>query len=261
LHDRPEAIFDHSHIESQIAKALDRRVYLKSGGHIVIDHTEALTAIDVNTGRFVGKKDQEETMLQTNLEAAKAVVEQLRLRNIGGLIIIDFIDMERAANRNKVTEALREAQKDKTRSSMKKISELGLVQMTRKRTRESLLRQLCDPCPYCEGKGYIRSVPTAASEILRLLKKEAFRHPTAPHLVVKAHEEVITYLYDEEGERLDEIEHFSANVYSCAAGDASRAVRGQRRHGHPNPAICKHGRSCKRKSEGLKSELVLRRGN
>jgi ribonuclease G len=116
-------------------------------------------------------------MLQTNLEAAKAVVEQLRLRNIGGLIIIDFIDMERAANRNKVTEALREAlKKDKTRSSMKKISELGLVQMTRKRTRESLLRQLCDPCPYCEGKGYIRSVPTAASEILRQLKKEAFRH-------------------------------------------------------------------------------------
>ena len=209
LHDRPEAIFDHYNIEAQIAKALDRRVYLKSGGHIVIDHTEALTAIDVNTGRFVGKKDQEETMLQTNLEAAKAVVEQLRLRNIGGLIIIDFIDMDRAANRNKVTEALREAlKKDKTRSSMKKISELGLVQMTRKRTRESLLRQLCDHCPYCEGKSYIRSVPTVASEILRQLKKEAFRHPTAPHLVVKAHEEVITYLYDEEGERLDEIEHF-----------------------------------------------------
>jgi ribonuclease G len=209
LHERQEAIFDHYNVESQIAKALDRRVYLKSGGHIVIDHTEALTAIDVNTGRFVGKKDQEETMLQTNLEAAKAVVEQLRLRNIGGLIIIDFIDMERAANRNKVTEALREAlKKDKTRSSMKKISELGLVQMTRKRTRESLLRQLCDPCPYCEGKGYLRSVPTVASEILRQLKKEAFRHPTAPHLVVKAHEEVITFLYDEEGERLDEIEHF-----------------------------------------------------
>jgi ribonuclease G len=209
LHDRPESIFDHYNVESQIAKALDRRVYLKSGGHIVIDHTEALTAIDVNTGRFVGKKDQEETMLQTNLEAAKAVVEQLRLRNIGGLIIIDFIDMDRAANRNKVTDALREAlKKDKTRSSMKKISELGLVQMTRKRTRESLLRQLCDPCPYCEGKGYLRSVPTVASEILRQLKKEAFRNPTAPHLVVKAHEEVITFLYDEEGERLDEIEHF-----------------------------------------------------
>lgn len=209
LHDRPEPIFDYYNIEPQITKALDRRVYLKSGGHIVIDHTEALTAIDVNTGRFVGKKDQEETMLQTNLEAAKAVVEQLRLRNIGGLIIIDFIDMERAANRNKVTEALREAlKKDKTRSSMRKISELGLVQMTRKRTRESLLRQLCDPCPYCEGKGYLRSVPTVASEILRNLRKEAFRHPSAPHLIVRAHPEVVTFLYDEEGDRLDEAEHF-----------------------------------------------------
>lgn len=209
LHDRPEPIFDHYNIESQITKALDRRVYLKSGGHLVIDHTEALTAIDVNTGRFVGKKDQEETMLQTNLEAAKAVVEQLRLRNIGGLIIIDFIDMERAANRNKVTEALREAlKKDKTRSSMRKISELGLVQMTRKRTRESLLRQLCDPCPYCEGKGYLRSVPTVASEILRQLWKEALRHPSAPHLIVRAHPAVVTFLYDEEGDRLDEAEHF-----------------------------------------------------
>jgi len=207
LHDRSEPIFDYYNIEPQIIKALDRRVYLKSGGHIVIDHTEALTAIDVNTGRFVGKRDQEETMLQTNLEAAKAVVEQLRLRNIGGLIIIDFIDMERAANRNKVTEALREAlRKDKTRSSMRKISELGLVQMTRKRTRESLQRQLCDPCAYCEGKGHIRSVPTVAGDILRQLRKETYLHPTAQQLIVKAHPEVITFLYDEEGERLDELE-------------------------------------------------------
>jgi len=207
LHDRSEPIFDHYNVEGQIAKALDRRVYLKSGGHIVIDHTEALTAIDVNTGRFVGKRDQEETMLQTNLEAAKAVVEQLRLRNIGGLIIIDFIDMERAANRNKVTEALREAlKKDKTRSSMRKISELGLVQMTRKRTRESLQRQLCDPCPYCEGKGHIRSIPTVAWDILRQLRKEAYLHPTARQITVRAHPEVITFLYDEEGERLDELE-------------------------------------------------------
>jgi len=207
LHDRPEPIFDYYNIEAQITKALDRRVYLKSGGHIVIDHTEALTAIDVNTGRFVGKRDQEETMLQTNLEAAKVVVEQLRLRNIGGLIIIDFIDMERAANRNKVTEALREAlKKDKTRSSMRKISELGLVQMTRKRTRESLQRQLCDPCSYCEGKGHIRSVSTVAGDILRQLRKETNLHPSAHHITVKAHPEVITFLYDEEGERLDELE-------------------------------------------------------
>jgi ribonuclease G len=209
LYDQLEPIFDHYNIEPQIAKALDRRVYLQSGGHIVIDHTEALTAIDVNTGRFVGKRDQEETMLQTNLEAAKVVVEQLRLRNIGGLIIIDFIDMERAANRHKVTEALREAlKKDKTRSSIRKISELGLVQMTRKRTRESLQQQLCDPCIYCAGKGFIRSVSTVALEILRRLRKEAYLHPTAQTITVKAHPEVITFLYDEEGERLDELERF-----------------------------------------------------
>ena len=146
-------------------------------------------------------------MLQTNLEAAKVVVEQLRLRNIGGLIIIDFIDMERAANRNKVTEALREAlKKDKTRSSMRKINELGLVQMTRKRTRESLLRQLCDPCPYCSGKGTIRSVPTVASEIMRQIRKQAVSHDATPTILIKAHPEVITFLYDEEGERLDDLE-------------------------------------------------------
>lgn len=207
FHDTPEPIFDHYNVEPQIAKALDRRVFLKSGGHIVIDRTEALTAIDVNTGRFVGKRDQEETMLQTNLEAAKVVVEQLRLRNIGGLIIIDFIDMERAANRNRVTEALRDAlKKDKTRTSMRKISELGLVQMTRKRTRESLQHLLCDPCSYCSGKGYLRSVPTVASEILRQIRKQAALNDTARTILVKAHPDVISFLYDEEGERLDDLE-------------------------------------------------------
>jgi ribonuclease G len=207
FHNHPEPIFDYYKIEPQIAKALDRRVFLKSGGYLVIDRTEALTAIDVNTGRFVGKKDQEETMLHTNLEAAKVVVEQLRLRNIGGLIIIDFIDMERAANRNRVTEALRDAlKKDKTRTSMRKISELGLVQMTRKRTRESLLHQLCDPCSYCSGKGYLRSVPTVASEILRQIRKQAALNDTARTIVVKAHADVISFLYDEEGERLDDLE-------------------------------------------------------
>ena len=200
-------IFDHHNIESQIAKALERRVYMKSGGHIVIDQTEALTAIDVNTGRFVGKHDQEATMLQTNLEAVKAVVEQLRLRNLGGMIIIDFIDMERAANRTKVTETLRTAlKKDKTRSNMRKISELGLVQMTRKRTRESLKQQLCAPCPYCDGKGVIRSVTTVSYNILRELHKAAALHSAATSLLIKAHPEVITFLYDEESEQLDALE-------------------------------------------------------
>ncbi|NOT57553.1 MAG: Rne/Rng family ribonuclease [Deltaproteobacteria bacterium] len=207
FYDEPEPIFDHYKVEPQIAKAVDRRVFLKSGGYLVIDRTEALTAIDVNTGRFVGKRDQEDTMLQTNLEAAKVVVEQLRLRNIGGLIIIDFIDMDRAANRNRVTEALRDAlKKDKTRTSMRKISELGLVQMTRKRTRESLLHTLCEPCSYCSGKGYLRSVPTVASEILRQIRKHAALNEDAQTITVKAHADVISFLYDEEGERLDDLE-------------------------------------------------------
>jgi ribonuclease G len=204
LHNQPEPIFDHYNIEPQISKALERRVYLKSGGHIVVDQTEALTAIDVNTGRFVGKHDQEETMLRTNLEATKVVVEQLRLRNLGGMIIIDFIDMERAVNRNKVTETMRAAlRKDKTRSNMRKISELGLVQMTRKRTRESLKHQLCDPCSYCAGNGVLRSAQTIAYTILRQLHKAARLHATASTLMIKAHPEVITFLYDEESDQID----------------------------------------------------------
>ena len=207
LHDQPTPIFEHHKVEQQITKALERRVYLKSGGHIVIDHTEALTAIDVNTGRFVGKRDQEETMLRTNLDAATVVAEQLRLRNIGGLIIIDFIDMERAVNRNKVTEAFRTAlKKDKTRSNMRKIGELGLVQMTRKRTRENLPHQLCAPCSYCDGRGQIQSVPTTAYNLVRQLRKEIALQPNAQAVTVRAHPEVITFLYEEEGEWLDDLE-------------------------------------------------------
>ena len=207
LHAKQAPLFEHYKIEQQITKALDRRVPLKSGGHIVIDHTEALTAIDVNTGRFVGKRNQEETMLQTNLEAAQVVVEQLRLRNIGGLIIVDFIDMERAANRTKVTEALRSAlRKDKTRSNMRKISELGLVQMTRKRTRESLQQQLCAPCDYCDGRGHRRSVPTITYNLIRQLHKEAALQPHAQAVTVYAHPDVLAFLYEEEEEWLDALE-------------------------------------------------------
>ena len=207
LHDKQTPIFEHYKIEQQITKALDRRVPLKSGGHIVIDHTEALTAIDVNTGRFVGKRNQEETMLQTNLEAAQVVVEQLRLRNIGGLIIVDFIDMERAANRTKVTEALRAAlKKDKTRSNMRKISELGLVQMTRKRTRESLQQQLHAPCDYCDGRGHRQSVPTITYNLIRQLHKEAALQPYAQAVTVYAHADILAFLYEEEEEWLDALE-------------------------------------------------------
>ena len=153
LYEAEEPIFDHFHVEAQIERALDRKVWLKSGGYLVFDQAEALTAIDVNTGRFVGKRNQDETVLKTNLEAAEEVVKQLRLRNIGGIIIVDFIDMTRDADRKKVTEVLSQALKrDKARTSVLKISELGLVQMTRKRTRESLEELLTSQCPHCQGR-------------------------------------------------------------------------------------------------------------
>ncbi|MFV1978341.1 MAG: ribonuclease E/G, partial [Myxococcota bacterium] len=166
-------IFDHFNIESPIDANLGKKIFLKSGGHLVIDQSEALTAIDVNTGRFVGKRDLEETVLRTNLEAVKEVVYQLRFRNIGGIIIIDLIDMESAENRHKVYSALQETLKqDKARTNILKISELGLVEMTRKRTRENLVQQLCEPCSNCEGRGYVLSSESMAYKILREIRKD-----------------------------------------------------------------------------------------
>ncbi len=153
-----EPIFDHFGVEAQIDQNLGRKVWLKSGGYLIFDQSEALTAIDVNTGRYVGKRDLEETVLRTNLEAVREVVHQLRFRNIGGLIIIDLIDMEDLGNRDKVYRALQDVLRgDKARTNILKISELGLVEMTRKRTRQSLVQTLCEPCPYCEGKSYVLS--------------------------------------------------------------------------------------------------------
>jgi len=166
-------IFDQHAIESVIDDNLGKKVWLKSGGYLIVDQSEALTAIDVNTGRYVGKRDLEETVLKTNLEAVKEVVNQLRFRNIGGLIIIDLIDMESAANREKVYRALQESLRDdKSRTNILKISELGLVEMTRKRTRENLMQMLCEPCSYCEGRGYVLSSESVAYKVLREIRKD-----------------------------------------------------------------------------------------
>ena len=168
-----EAIFDHFGIEAQIDASLGRKAWLKSGGYLIIDQSEALTAIDVNTGRFVGKVNLEETVLKTNLEAVKEVVNQLRFRNIGGLIIIDLIDMESTGNREKVYRALKDALRaDKAKTNILKISELGLVEMTRKRTRENLMQQLCEPCSYCEGRGYVLSAESVAYKVLREFRRD-----------------------------------------------------------------------------------------
>ncbi len=200
-----EPIFDAFGIELDISRALGRRVWLKSGGYIVIDQTEAMTVIDVNTGKFVGKEDLEDTILKTNLEAVKEIAYQIRLRNLGGIIIIDFIDMERIENREKVFNAFAEAMKrDRAKNTILHISELGLIQMTRKRVRESLGRTLCEACPYCEGKGFVKSPTTLCYEIFRKIAKIA-QHG-GEKIIVTAHPTVAELLSDEERSGLEEIE-------------------------------------------------------
>jgi ribonuclease G len=195
FYDEPEPIGDRFAIETQIAKALEKKVWLKSGGYIVIEHTEALTVIDVNTGRFVGKRTQEETVLQTNLEAAKVIVEQLRLRNIGGLIVIDFIDMEDRSSQREVFDALSDAlKKDKARSKLLRISDLGLIEMTRKRTRESLMQILCAPCADCGGRGHVKATETIAHEVLRRIQREAALNTGATQITAQVHPSVAQFL-------------------------------------------------------------------
>ena len=207
MYEGDEPIFDHFRVDPQIERALERKVWLKSGGYLVIDQAEALTAIDVNTGRFVGKRNQDETVLRTNLEAAEEVVRQLRLRNIGGIIIVDFIDMTREADRKRVTESLSQAlRRDKARTSMLKISELGLVQMTRKRTRESLEEVLTEACPRCEGRRVVKSVATLAAEVMRGIQRAAGRHPRTDMLVAKVNPDVARYLYDAGSRELERAE-------------------------------------------------------
>ena len=172
LYEESLPIFERFDLEPQINANLERKVWLKSGGSLVIDKSEALTAIDVNTGRFVGKRDLEETVFKTNLEAVQEVVHQLRFRNLGGLIIIDLIDMESAGNREKVYRALGDALRaDKSRTNILKISELGLVEMTRKRTRENLVQTLCEPCSHCEGRSYVLSRESVAFRAIREIRK------------------------------------------------------------------------------------------
>jgi ribonuclease G len=206
LYDGDEPIFDAYGIEMEVQRALGRKVWLKSGGYIVIEATEALTAIDVNTGRYVGKRNLEETILKTNLEAVKEIACQLRLRNIGGIIIIDFIDMEKESNRDKVFNALSEAmQRDKSKSNILRMSELGLIEMTRKRTKESIGRVLCEPCFYCEGEGFLKSKQTICYEILRELERDR-RDYYGHNIMVMAHPEVVARFCDEERAALEMME-------------------------------------------------------
>ncbi len=197
-----EPIFDAYGIEQELKRASQRKVWLKSGGYIIMDQAEALTAIDVNSGRYVGKKNLEETITRINVEASKEIVYQLRLRNIGGIIIIDFIDMDKSQNREKVFKALQDALgRDKAKTNVLKISELGLVEMTRKRVRESVTRMMNEPCGYCDGKGHVKSKITIAYEIFRDIRREAIHFPE-PVLVVNCHPEVARILQGAERDEL-----------------------------------------------------------
>jgi len=201
----PTQLFEHYGIEAEISRALGKKVWLKSGGYLLVDQSEALTAIDVNTGRYVGSKSLEETILKTNLEAVKEVAYQLRIRNIGGIIIIDLIDMENTDNREKVFAALQDALgEDRARTNILKISELGLVEMTRKRTHEDLVRYLTESCTNCEGRGYHKSRRTVCFEIFREIEKEAIGN--TKNIIVFAHPEVTLKMLDDEKEHVTKLE-------------------------------------------------------
>lgn len=199
-------IFDAYGISAELARSLERKVWLKSGGYIVIDQAEALVAVDVNTGRYVGKKNLEDTILKTNLEAVQEIAYQLRLRNCGGIIILDLIDMEKEENKRRVYQALEEAlKKDRARPTILKISELGLIEMTRKRTRDTMVRTLCESCSHCEGKGYIKTKQTVGYEILRDIEREG-SSSEVDKILVQAHPDIIDAMAIEERDTLDQLE-------------------------------------------------------
>ncbi len=206
FYEKSNMIFDHFGVEAEISKALGRKVWLKSGGTIIIDHSEALTVIDVNTGRFVGKRDIEETIFKTNMEAAKEVASQLRFRNIGGIIVIDFIDMEREKNREKVYQTLVDAlARDRARVRVLRISELGVIEMSRERVREGLLRTMCEPCVSCEGKGVLKSRTTICYEIFREIRRLGLG-PKEKCVIIGAHDSIVEMLSDEERQGIEDIE-------------------------------------------------------
>jgi len=204
--DRP--LFDVYGIEGEIEKALGRRVDLKSGGYLIIDQTEALTTVDVNTGGFVGARNFDDTIFKTNLEAAQAIARQLRLRNLGGIVIIDFIDMDNLAHREAVLTELKKAlARDPTRTTVSGFSALGLVEMTRKRTRESLAHILCEPCPTCQGRGEIKTAQTVCYDVLREILREARQFDAREYRIV-ASQSVIDLFLDEESASLAQLIEF-----------------------------------------------------
>ncbi|AXS82596.1 MULTISPECIES: ribonuclease G [Marinobacter] len=201
-------IFDLYSVEDEIQKALSRKVQLKSGGYVIIDQTEAMTTIDINTGAFVGHRNLEETIFKTNLEAARAISRQLRLRNLGGIIIIDFIDMEDPEHQRQVHRMLEKMlERDHAKTKITGVSELGLVEMTRKRTTESLGQVLCEPCPICDGRGFLKTTETVCYEIFREILRVNRAYDAESYLVM-ASQSVVDRLLDEESDNVADLETF-----------------------------------------------------
>ena len=206
LYTRRRPIFDLHGVEDEIKKALDRSIPLKSGGYVIFDQTEAMTTVDVNTGGYVGHRNLEETIFRTNLEAAVTIARQLRLRNLGGIIIIDFIDMEEEEHRKRVMQVLEQSMlRDHARRQITPVSPLGLVEMTRKRTRESLQHILCEDCPNCNGRGFVMTSATVCFEIFREIIRQ-HRQFKFDELLVLAHQDVIELLLTDEANGLSEME-------------------------------------------------------
>ena len=200
-------IFDMYGVEQELEKALNREVYLKSGGRLVFDQTEAMTTIDVNTGAFIGSRNLEETIFKTNLEAVRVLVRQIRLRNLGGMIIIDFIDMTEQEHKDQLIKSLEKAlEQDYSRVNISDISPLGLVQLTRKRTQESLSQQLCMTCPTCKGRGFIKTIETICYEIYREIVREHAVYDQAEGFMVIASPSIVNFLLDDESESIGELE-------------------------------------------------------
>ncbi|MBI3533028.1 MAG: ribonuclease G [Burkholderiales bacterium] len=213
-------IFDLFSIDEEIAKALGRRVDLKSGGYLIVDQTEALTTVDVNTGGFVGARNFDDTIFKTNLEAAQAIARQLRLRNLGGIVIVDFIDMAREDHRDAVlAEFRKQLARDRVKTMVGGFSQLGLLEMTRKRTRESLAHMLCEPCPTCEGKGIVKTARSVAYDILREILREARQFNPREFRVVAA-PKVIELLLDEESQHLAGLSEFIGKPVSLQSETA-----------------------------------------
>ncbi len=219
LYLKEKPIFDYFNIEAQLEKALKRKVWLKSGGYIIIEETEALVAIDVNTGKYVGKKNLEETVLKTNLDAIREIVRQVRLRDLGGIIVIDFIDMEKEDHRRKVIESFQEQLKaDRTRTNVQQLSELGLVEMTRKRIRQSLGRILTKTCPYCHGDGRIKSELTVYHVLLRELSRMSGRL-IGDEVLIRVHPNLARLLLENRSRRLSHMEKLYQKKFTVQADE------------------------------------------